>query len=131
QSLPVGETADFVPAIDGRQLNFGFEAGDVSDWEMRGPMAATALVELAADSVFEGKFAIDTGSSNPGLVGELISRPFELTHSKLSFVLAGQADPESRVEIVDEATGLVLQATQPQSTSEPQPVSFDCGEHEG
>lgn len=131
QSLPVGETADFVPAIDGRQLNFGFEAGDVSDWEMRGPMAATALVELAADSGFEGKFAIDTGSSNPGLVGELISRPFELTHSKLSFVLAGQADPESRVEIVDEATGLVLRATQPQSSSEPQPVSFDCGEHKG
>src|SRR5690606_24990232 len=118
-------------AIDGRPLNFGFEAGDVSDWEIRGPMAATAVVELAAESGFEGKFAIDTGSSNPGLVGELISRPFELTHPKLSFVLSGQADPEARVEIVGEATGLVLQAIQPQSASQPQRVGFDCAEHAG
>lgn len=131
QSLPMGKPSDFVPALDGRLLNFGFEAGDVSDWEIRGAMAAAAVVELAADSGFVGKYAIDTGSSNPALVGELISRPFELTHSKISFVLSGQADPESRVEIVDEATGLVLQAIQPQSAGEPQAVSFDCAEHKG
>lgn len=131
ESLPLDASAAFVPAMDGRKLNFGFEAGDVSDWELRGSMAATALVELAQDSGFEGKFAIDTGSSNPGLVGELISRPFELTHPKLSFLLSGQADPEARVEIVDEATGLALHAVQPQSPSEPQRVSFDCAEQRG
>ncbi len=131
ESLPLKASTDFVPAIDGRRLNFGFEAGDVSDWELRGTMAATALVELAAGSGFEGKFAIDTGSSSPKLLGELISRPFELTHPKLSFLLSGQADPEARVEIVDETTGLVLQAIQPKSPDVPQRVSFDCSSHQG
>ena len=116
----------FAPSIGGVGLNFDFEAGDLLDWELRGPMAATARVELSDGSGFTGKFAIDTGSSNPALVGELISRPFELTHAKLSFLLSGQADPEARVELVDEASGRVLQAIEPKSTSKPQRETFDC-----
>lgn len=131
ESLALASAKDFVPAIDGRGLNFGFEAGDVSDWELRGPMAATALVELAADSGLAGKFAIDTGSNNAGLIGELISRPFQLSHAKLSFLLSGQASPEARVELVDEATGLVLQSIEPQSLNEPQRTSFDCTADQG
>ncbi len=131
ESLAVDGSDDFIPALDGRKLNFGFEAGDVSDWELRGPMADSALVELADGSGFEGKFAIDTGSTNPALLGELISRPFKLTHPKLSFELSGQADPEARVEVVEEATGRVINAVQPQSQSEAQRVTLDCDEHQG
>ena len=112
-------------------MNFDFETGDLLDWEVRGTMAASSLIELSQGSGFTGKFAIDTGSNNPGLVGELISRPFELMHPKLTFLLSGQADPEARVEIVDEASGLVLQSIEPRSTDKPQLESFDCSAHQG
>ena len=132
ESIGLSGTIDeFVPSKNRVGLNFDFETGDLFDWEMRGPMAASALVELSEGSGFSGKFAIDTGSNNPGLVGELISCPFELSHAKLTFLLSGQADPEARVELVDEASGLALQAIDPKSASEPQRETFDCSAHQG
>ncbi|MEO8270587.1 MAG: VCBS repeat-containing protein, partial [Aureliella sp.] len=121
----------FLPLKGRAVLNFDFENDKLLDWEMRGPMAASALAGLSQGSGFTGEFAIDTGSNDPGLVGELISRAFELSHPKLTFLLSGQADPEARVELVDEATGLVLQAIEPQSTDKPQLETFDCSAHQG
>jgi hypothetical protein len=132
ESIGLASSSDaFVPSINQVGLNFDFETGDLLDWEVRGTMAASSLIELSQGSGFTGKFAIDTGSNNPGLVGELISRPFELMHPKLTFLLSGQADPEARVEIVDEASGLVLQSIEPRSTDKPQLESFDCSAHQG
>lgn len=132
ESMGLASSSDaFVPSINRVGLNFDFETGDLLDWEVRGTMAASSLVELSQGSGFTGKFAIDTGSNSPGLLGELISRPFELTHPKLTFLLSGQADPEARVELVDEASGLVLQAIEPRSTDKPQLETFDCSAHQG
>ncbi len=121
----------FLPSIGQVGLNFDFEADDLFDWEVRGPMADSALVAVTQESGFANKFAIDTGSANPGLLGELISRPFELTHPKLTFLMAGQAEPETRVELVDEASGRVLQAIEPESADKPQRETFDCSEIQG
>ena len=130
-SVPVASSKEVVPAIDGRALNFDFETGDLTDWEIRGPMGATSLVDSASVPGATGKFAIDTGSQNPGLFGELISRPFTLSHGKLALLISGKADAEARVEVIDEASGQVLGSVQPSDEQQLQRVTLDLSEHIG
>jgi hypothetical protein len=114
----------FVPALQQRPLNFDFEKEALTDWEVRGPMAATLLRESPSNDQGQGKFMVDTGSHKPALIGEMISRPFRLQFSRLSFQIAGKADPETRLELVDNATGKVLASQVPEQASLQQ-GSFD------
>ncbi len=122
-------TDAFVPALDGRPLNFSFESERLQDWEARGPMAASLQNEVKG-SQSSGQHSIDTGSKTPALIGELISRPFKLAHRELSFLLGGKSAPEARVELIDDATGIVLASLSP-TTEELQPVHFEIGPFKG
>jgi hypothetical protein len=114
----------FVPALQQRPLNFDFEQEALADWEVRGPMAATILRESPSNDQGQGKYVVDTGSDKPALIGEMISRPFRLQFNRLSFQIAGKPDPETRLELVDNSTGIVLASQIPEQASL-QPGSFD------
>jgi hypothetical protein len=85
----------FVPAIYGRALNFDFTQNGLVDWEARGAAAAQALKPGL----------VDTGSSQPDLVGELISRPFLLQGTKLSVEMSGPESADVFIEVISESTG--------------------------
>ena len=89
-----------VPALQGRPLNFDLRSERLIDWEARGPAGRQALRDGW----------IDTGSSQPNLVGELISRPFQLQANQLSVELAGQPSEEAFIEVISERTGKRLAA---------------------
>lgn len=127
-SAVASQSAAFVPAIGNRPLNFNFQTGNLDDWEIRGPMAAAALIKTSTPA--GDNYSIDTGSDNPKAIGELISRPFKLLHPKLEFQLAGKQDPEARVEVVAEASGRVLGSALADS-SELHRQSITLSEHHG
>lgn len=85
----------FIPAINGRGLNFSFDQVGLIDWEARGAAATVALKDGL----------VDTGSSHPDLVGELISRPFLLHGSRLSVEMSGTKKEDVFVEVISERTG--------------------------
>ncbi|MCC6509753.1 MAG: VCBS repeat-containing protein [Pirellulaceae bacterium] len=111
------DVGGFRPALSGKQpLNFDFEevveaskaARLHRDWEVRGSMSASVI--SAARNQAHGKFMASSanaeGQHKP--VGELISRPFVLTQPWLSALIGGGKNPKACVEVVSEASGLVL-----------------------
>ena len=123
----------WLPAVAGRPLNWSFDQQQLVDWEVRGPMSDTLLRAASsaapANAVADG-YHIDTGSDKPALIGEMISRPFRLSHPQLAFRLGGQADPEVRVEVVDESSGQVLASRSPEG-EEMHSVKFELSAHVG
>lgn len=96
------------PALDAQHpLNFDFESGKTEDWEVRGSMASSVIAQ--AGSGAQGKFmATSVAADKDAPVGELISRPFVLTHPRLSALVAGGKDPKACVEVISESSGQVL-----------------------
>ncbi len=119
------QSATFVPAIHDRRLNFGFESGDLSDWEIRGSISGGALVEAKPSQEPAGRYLVDTGSSRVDAIGELISRPFKLTHGKVRFWLSGIEDPEARVELIAEESGKAIASATAASQTELVFTEFD------
>lgn len=104
------EVGGFRPAMGrDRPLNFDFESGKTEDWEVRGSMAASVLAK-AGQGAHGQKMASSAGAqadpSKP--VGELISRPFQLSHRWISALVAGGTDPKACVEVVSEASGQTI-----------------------
>lgn len=109
ESVPIDdEVGGYRPALDAKHpLNFDFETQNTEDWEVRGSMAASVVAK--AGSGAHGKhMATSAGADKDAPVGELISRPFVLTHPRLSALVAGSKDPKACVEVVSEASGQVL-----------------------
>jgi len=118
-SVAVGD--GFVPAVDGRALNWDFQAPQLLDWEVRGSIAKSEYQ----------RGWIDTGSSHPEWIGELISRPFLLSQPKLSFHLAGDNQADIFVEVISEQTGRRLAAMTGHGTAEPAQAVLDLKEWTG
>ncbi len=116
-----GEVGGFMPAIGNRQLNFSFDSTELRDWEIRGPMAATAVAE----------HALDTGSHSPELIGELISRPFRLSQPFISFEVAGSGHPEARVEVIAEESGRPIASASGSGESSLRRQTFDVADWQG
>jgi len=109
QSVVIEDTlGGFRPAISTQQpLNFDFETGKTGDWEVRGPIRTT-LIQPAATGA-HGKFMASSASNEKDKsAGELISRPFKLTHPWLSALVAGGQAPAAGVEVVSETSGQIL-----------------------
>ncbi|MEZ6135566.1 MAG: VCBS repeat-containing protein [Pirellulaceae bacterium] len=115
-----GESGGLVPALNGRKMNVSFDEAELLDWEVRGPMAAKIVV----DGV------VDTGSQSPDKIGEMISRPFRLTGSKISFEVAGNNHLEARVEVIAEMTGQPIAASAG-TTQEMERMTFDVEQWAG
>jgi hypothetical protein len=136
-SVPVADEFGGVrPALaPDRPLNFDFESGDTRDWEVRGTFAPKALVETAAleqGQGAQGKFAIRTaGDKQHEDVGEVISRPFVVTHPWISFLVGGGQADNLAVHVVSEETGKVI--AEASGTGEPtlRRVALDLSSHVG
>ena len=102
---------------DGKALNLGFETGTLKDWTAEGnawegqPVKGdTVVLRKRGQSNHVGDYWIggyeklgDKGT------GKLTSVSFEVTHPWASFLIGGGKDPkQTRVEIVEEATGKVI-----------------------
>ncbi len=125
----------FRPALSGRELNLGFESGDLTDWEVRGGMAAVVLAKNHPDSGNEpalgaGEYSADTGEQNKP-IGELISRPFVLSHDWASFLLGGSGHAEARFELVSDETGAVLESAAGDGEPQWQRRRLDLSEWKG
>ena len=104
-------------AADGRPLNLGFESGDLRDWTATGtafqgqPVKGDAVAARRAD--MKSAHVGDSWVGGYEKVGDdpkgtLTSAPFRVTQPWGSFRMAGGPWPETRVELVDTATGKVF-----------------------
>ena len=102
------EVGGFRPALSPKQtLNFDFENDGTQDWEVRGSMGATVFGK-PSDGAHGKAVATSKAAGKEKLVGELISRPFTLTHPWLSALVSGGTDPKACVEVVSETSGQVI-----------------------
>ena len=102
---------------EGKPLNLGFETGTLDDWTTEGnawegqPIKGdTVLQRRHGQSNHAGEYWIG-GYEKIGDKGKgtLTSASFEVTHPWASFLIGGGKDPQqTRVEIVEEATGKVI-----------------------
>lgn len=116
--LLAAESGSVVPVgSDGRPLNLGFETGDLRDWTATG----TAFSEQPVQGDLVSKRRADMKSGHAGgswiggfekvgddPKGTLTSKPFRVTQPWGSFRMAGGPWPETRVELIDTATGKVF-----------------------
>jgi len=107
--------AGFLPVFRGRPLNLNFEADSLVDWEARGPAGKNSLKAGY----------VDTGSSNPEWIGELISRPFVLRQPKATIKVAGSDQSETFVEMISETTGRRIAVALGGGNEQPQSVQWD------
>jgi hypothetical protein len=111
----------FVPAVDGRGLNFNFQSDQLVDWEVRGGIREG----------FRNHDSFDSGSTQPDKIGELISRPFRLAHPFLSFEVAGSGHAEARVELISEESGQALLTASGSGDAELNRQVFDISPWQG
>ncbi|HEX7070535.1 MAG TPA: PVC-type heme-binding CxxCH protein, partial [Rhodothermales bacterium] len=106
-----------VPQHEGRPLNLGFEAGTWVDWTASGEAFGPAPVEgdaVAAESGdipsrHEGFYwANSSAAAGPRATGRLVSESFTVTEPFLSFLVAGGALKDTRVELVRAGDDSVL-----------------------
>ncbi len=99
---------------DGRPLNLDFETGDLRHWTAEGaafqgqPVRGDTVRARRADmsSQHQGEYWIggyEKVGDDPQ--GTLTSVPFRVTHPWASFLIAGGAHTNTRVELLDAATG--------------------------
>ena len=120
------------PALADKPLNFDFEAGNLNDWEVRGPMSKSLLTAAPASgsaASVTGKHLVNTGDDK--LIGELISRPFKLTDGFASFIVGGSEHADARIEIVAERSGQVLASVSGGGKDELKRVSLDVSNWKG
>lgn len=100
---------------DSEAMNLDFENGSTTDWENRGgaffnqPIRNPVGAGNKPNIRQQGEYWI--GSSEVGTdnaMGMMTSRPFLLQHPWVSFLIGGGESKETRMELVDAASGQVL-----------------------
>lgn len=100
---------------DSEAMNLDFENGSTTDWENRGgaffnqPIRNQVGAGNKPNIRQQGEYWI--GSSEVGTdnaMGMMTSRPFLLQHPWVSFLIGGGESKETRMELVDSASGQVL-----------------------
>ncbi len=104
--LPLGK--------DGKPLNLDFEKGDLSDWTAKGdafnkqPMLGDVVKARRDDfkSNHAGRYWVGTYevTKDPG-TGTLTSAPFKITHPWAAFLVAAAPYENTRVDLIDAASG--------------------------
>lgn len=122
--VPPKPAASIPPkAEDGRELNLGFEQGNLNDWEATGtafdsmPAKGDAVNRRRSDmrSGHQGEYWVGSYEAHGDTaVGTLTSKPFPVSQPFASFLVGGGSDLKTRVELVNARSGAVLfQATGP------------------
>jgi len=123
----------------GNPLNFDLESGTLKDWTAEGaafnqqPVKGDAVAARRADmkSQHRGNYWIGTfeiGGDQPQ--GTLTSAPFNVTHHFASFLIAGGAHENTRVELVRGDTQKVIFKTSGYDNENLRPVVVDLREHQ-
>ena len=105
---------------NGKALNLNFETGTLEGWKAEGN--AWEGQPIKNDTVSPrkpGERSNHTGEYwiggyekiGDGGTGKLTSEPFEVTHPWASFLVGGGSSPETRVEIVADGSGEIIQKT--------------------
>ena len=116
--------ADFQPVgPDGKPLDFGFETGSLANWEATGtafdamPVKGDAVARRRTDmrSGHRGEFWVGSFETHGDpATGTLTSAAFPVTQPFASFLIGGGSTPQTRVEVINAANGVLLfQATGP------------------
>jgi len=119
------------PKKNGKPLNLGFETGTLQDWTATGDAFASPLVNKDPSPVhekdmtigFAGKYFLSSGgTTHYKQTGTLTSVPFPVTQPFAAFLVSGGALQDTRVEIVEAATGKVIFQITGQGRATLQPV---------
>lgn len=130
------DAGGFLPTIAGRPANFGFETGDSTDWELRGPIAKGAISKLkksgsGAFGKVSGDYVFDSDLPGKRMIGEAVSRPFALQHPEATLWIRGTKNSETRVEVVSVESGKVLASVTPDGSDKWQERSLDLSAWHG
>jgi hypothetical protein len=119
-AVAAGGRADGILPVsaDGKPLNLDFEAGTFDGWSADGEAFAGRPVKgdtvaprrKGQPSNHQGQFWVGGFENGVGdnVTGTLTSSPFKVTHRWASFLLAGGAWPETRVELLTAADNKVF-----------------------
>ncbi|MCP4860598.1 MAG: c-type cytochrome [Planctomycetes bacterium] len=120
---------DGVHPVDshGKDLNLGFELGDMSGWTVEGK--AFEGQPIKGDNVFkrrppwrshhQGEYWIGTYEVlEDGPLGTMTSAPFAVTHPYASFLIAGGSHAKTCVQILDAANGDIIFQSSGKNTEE-------------
>jgi putative membrane-bound dehydrogenase-like protein len=119
------------PKKNGKPVNLGFEAGTLQDWTAAGDAFASPLINKDPSPVhekdmnigFAGKYFLSSGGTvNYKQTGTLTSVPFPVTQPFAAFRVSGGALQDTRVEIVEAASGKVIFQITGQGRATLQPV---------
>ncbi len=125
---------------DGAQLNLNFEKGKLDDWTATGdafkgqPIAGDSVAKRRSDmqSQHTGKYWIGTfevGGDEPK--GTLTSAPFKLDLPYASFLVGGGESADTRVEVVDKASGNVIAKFSGRNSENMRMIIVDLKAHVG
>ncbi len=135
--LPTGQLPK---GTDGAQLNLNFEKGKLDDWTATGdafkgqPIAGDTVAKRRNDmqSQHTGKYWIgsfEVDGDKPK--GTLTSTAFKLDMPYASFLLGGGESSETRVELVEKASGNVLAKFSGRNSENMRLVIVDLKAHQG
>lgn len=123
-----------VPQKDNRTLNLDFETGTLKDWTATGDAFTNGLVSTDPSPLhekemrigFDGKFFVSSGGiTNAKQSGTLTSVPFTVTQPFASFKVSGGALQDTRVEIRQTESDVVIFSITGQGRATLQPVVVD------
>ena len=125
----------------GKALNFDFESGTMKDWKASGAAFSNAVIEgdvvakrrSDMKSEHQGKFWANSfeNSGGDGPQGTLTSAPFVVNKPWASFLIAGGAYPETRMELVRVDTGAVIYKAHGDDTENLKRVAADLSKFQG
>ncbi len=125
---------------DGKPLNLDFETGTLAGWKVEGDAWEGQPVEGdltnargKGHSEHQGKYWIGGWEKFQDIrKGRLTSASFKVTHPWASYLIGGGRDSRvERVEVVDEASGLVLQTASGEDREPMRRVAVDLQAHQG
>ena len=125
---------------DGHPLNLGFETGDLRDWTatgtafagqpVKGDLPKARRADMSSHHIGEHWIGgYEKAGDDPK--GTLTSAPFKVTRPWASFRFAAGAWPETRVELVDAATGSVFLKMSGVESETLRPVAADLRDRVG
>ncbi|HEX3602398.1 MAG TPA: PVC-type heme-binding CxxCH protein, partial [Lacipirellulaceae bacterium] len=140
QDAPQPANGFAATADDGRELNLGFEKGDLADWTATGtafegqPVEGDTIHERRGDSASHhgGKYWIGTFErKGDGPQGTLTSVAFKVTHPYATFLVGGGAGAALRVELVRADSDVPIFTASGRNVEDMRPVVADISKHVG
>lgn len=140
--LAIDGPKGMIPMKDSVRMNFDFEYNTLHNWTYTGTAFENQPSSDMDQDIYEPEVLMDLGISgeyfltsggtrNYDDTGTIFSDPFEVTHPYASFKVAGGALKETRVELIESATGEVIFEITGNNSAEFRPVVVDLNDYMG